>query len=82
MGANLKYVVPAKRFAGRSCVFSFRPLVVADQAELIAECGGQVVWRRRLRFVRPAEMLAAELDGRLLDGRELTFSLKLSEETK
>ena len=82
VGANLKYVVPAKCFAGRSCVFSFRPLVVADQAELIAECGGQVVWRRKLRFVRPAEMLSAEVDGKLLDGRRLTFSLKLLEETK
>lgn len=82
VGANLKYVVPAKCFAGRSCVFSFRPLVVADQAELVAECGNEVIWKKKLRFVRPAEMIAAELDGKLLDGQKLTFSLKLSEETK
>ena len=82
VGANLKYVVPATCFAGRSCVFSFRPLVSADQAELVAECAGRAIWRRKLRFVRPAEMLAAEVDGKLLDGRKLTFSLRLPEKAK
>ena len=80
VGANLKYVVPSICFAGRKTIFSFRPLVVADKAELVAECDGKEIWRKRLLFVKPAEMIAVELDGSLLAGGKLTFSLRVLEE--
>ena len=75
VGANLKYAVPTAYFAGRNTVFSFRPLIVTNNGELTAELNGEVFWRRRLPFVRPAEMIAAELPGKLLSGGELVFKL-------
>ncbi len=76
-GANLKYVVPNSFFPGRRTVFSFRPLIVTDNGLLTATLGGKEIWRKRVPFVRPAEMLTAELDGALLTGDgELVFKLE------
>ncbi len=79
-GANLKYIVPTWYFPNRKTVFSFRPLIVTNNGELTAEINGRTIWKRRLPFVRPAEMITAELDAALLsESGELTFNLKEGE---
>lgn len=76
-GANLKYIVPRWYFRNRKTVFSFRPLIVTNNGELTAEVNGRIVWKRRIPFVRPAEMITAELDAELLsENGELTFNLQ------
>ncbi len=80
VGANLKYTVPNCYFAGRKTVFSFRPLIVADNCELTAKREDQVIMRKRIPFVRPAEMITIELDESQLAGGELTFNLKPGEQ--
>ncbi len=78
-GANLKYTVPNWYFTGRKTVFSFRPLIVTDNGELTAERDGRVVLRKKIPFVRPAEMITLELDESLHAGSELLFILKPGE---
>ncbi len=80
VGANLKYVVPRWYFANRKTVFSFRPLIVTDNGEFTAEINGETVMRKKIRFVRPAEMITVELDEKQLAGGELVFNLKPGEE--
>ncbi len=77
--ANLKYAVPRWYFAGEKTIFSFRPLIVADDGELTAKINGKTVLRKKMRFIRPAEMITVELDGSLLTGGELTFHLQPGE---
>ena len=75
--ANLKYVVPGYFGHGLNTVFSFRPLITADAAQLTARLDGEIVWKRRLRGIRPAEMIKVELPGTLLNrSGELVFSLE------
>ncbi len=81
VGANLKYVVPRWYFAGRKTLFSFRPLIVTDNGEFTAEIDGRVIMRKKIRFVRPAEMITVELDESQLAGGELIFNLKPGEES-
>ncbi len=79
VGANLKYAVPRWYFSGEKTIFSFRPLIVADNGELTAEINGNTVMRKKMRFIRPAEMITVELDGSQLTGGELIFNLKPGE---
>ena len=75
--ANLKYVVPGYFGRGLNTVFSFRPLITADAAQLTARLDGEIVWKRRLRSIRPAEMIKVEIPGTLLNrSGELVFSLE------
>jgi thioredoxin reductase len=67
VSANLKYAVPNFYTAGKTTVFAFRPLVVCEAAELVAELNGEKVWKRRFFHIRPAEMLMVELDGEVLN---------------
>lgn len=75
-GANLKYAIPNYFSPARTTEFSFRPLILSNDATLTAELNGETVWKRRLHHIRPAEMLKAQLPGDLLqqDG-ELVFNL-------
>ena len=80
VAANLKYVIPNRFNRGRACTFSFRPLVVADAATLEAELNGKTVWKRKLTWVKPAEMLKAELSAeQLQESGTLVFRLKEEE---
>ena len=75
--ANLKYVVPGYFSRNLNTVFSFRPLITADAAQLTARLDGEIVWKRRLRSIRPAEMIKVELPGTLLNrSGDLVFSLE------
>ena len=76
VGANLKYVVPAFHTPGIATNFSFRPLIIADDATLRAECEGKTIWEKRLKFVRPAEMISVTLPGELIGHAPITFHLQ------
>ena len=67
---------------GEEVTVSFRPLLIADEAMLRAEIDGETVWQKKLRFVRPAEMISVTLPAGLLDERKVTFHLQNTEETK
>ncbi len=56
-GANVKYVVPHHYCPDRSNRFALRSLVMKDRAELLVRREGAVIKRRKLRHVKPAEML-------------------------
>lgn len=60
-GANLKYVVPNRYRPGISAKLLMRALVVSERAVLTVRQGTTVVRSRKLRHVRPAEMISLEL---------------------
>ena len=59
---TLKYVVPTQATRGEKQSFYFRPLIVANKATLEARADGEVIKKRLIPFVRPAEMLEFELE--------------------
>ena len=67
VSANLKYAIPNYYTAGQEMVFSFRPLIVCDGAELTVTLNGREIWKRRFAHIRPAEMMQIKLDGALLN---------------
>ena len=60
-GANVRYVVPHYYLPGRENLFSLRSLVVKDRATLLVKRNGAVVKRRKLRHVKPSEMIRLTL---------------------
>jgi hypothetical protein len=60
-GSNLKYVLPAKYSPGSGQRFSMRALAPFEDAELSVTASGMELFKRKLRHVRPAEMLSFEL---------------------
>jgi pyruvate/2-oxoglutarate dehydrogenase complex dihydrolipoamide dehydrogenase (E3) component len=60
-GANLKYVVPNSFARDSDGRFFMRPLVVRDTADLAVRQGDTLVRRKKLRHLRPAEMISLEL---------------------
>ena len=74
-GKNLKYAIPNRFESGKDTRFLFRPTVVTDKAVLKALIDGKCVWEKKLMFVRPAEMIFAELPGAILSGA-VTFELE------
>ncbi|MBQ4329728.1 MAG: FAD-dependent oxidoreductase [Lentisphaeria bacterium] len=67
-GSNLKYVVPSRFVPGEPSRFLFRSTIVADKAVLKAEVDGNVCWEKKLTFVRPAEMIIAQIPANTLSG--------------
>ena len=61
VGSNLKYVMPPKYKAAISQRFSMRALAPFDDAEITVSSNGAELYRKRLRFVRPSEMLSLEI---------------------
>jgi NADPH-dependent 2,4-dienoyl-CoA reductase/sulfur reductase-like enzyme len=78
-GANVKYVIPNRCAVGRPARFLMRSLAVREKAELTVRQGDTVVRRRRLRRVRPAEMISLELTpeqtGSISENVPLEFSI-------
>lgn len=72
---NLKYVIPSRLDPEKDSRFLFRPTIAADRAELAALVENQVVWKKSLAFVRPAEMISAEIPRNTLTGA-VTFTLE------
>lgn len=74
-GKNLKYAIPNQFAPARKTRFLFRPTVVTDRAVLKASVNGAAVWEKKLAFVRPAEMIIAEIAPNTLQG-DVTFELE------
>jgi hypothetical protein len=79
-GANLKYVTPGRLVPGTESHFFMRSLVVRDKTELTVTRGTTVLFSKKLRHVRPAEMLSitipAETTTGCTPGEPLRFSLR------
>ena len=75
-GKNLKYAVPncCSPSAINTIRFLFRPTAVADHAVLRAKINDTVVWEKKLHYVRPAEMISAELKNVIVSG-DILFEL-------
>ncbi len=75
-GGNLRYVIPNEYIPGEKTQFFMRSLIVEDDAELIVSLDGQEIMRKKLRFVKPPEMLSVEVPGELTArGGQLSFAL-------
>ena len=75
-GANLRYVTPAKFIPGADVHFFMRSLVVEESAELLVRLDGAEIMRKKMRHVKPPEMLAVDVPGKLTaGGGELEFEL-------
>ena len=74
-GNNLKYVVPGRNSPAKESRFLFRPTIVCDRAVLKAEVNGENVWNKKLSFVRPAEMIIADIPAGILK-QDVVFSLE------
>lgn len=82
-GANLKYVVPNSYYAGQKTVFSFRPMIVTNNGILTVTLGDDIIVKKTIPFVRPAEMINLELSKEQLEsGGELTFTLEKGTEVE
>ena len=66
-GSNIRYIIPGKFRPGREMVFTMRPLIVKNKAELKISQGKKPVCTRRLLHVQPSEMISITVD---LDGAE------------
>lgn len=75
-GGNLRYVTPNQYIPGEKTQFFMRSLIVEDDTELIVSLDGQEIMRKKLRFVKPPEMLSVEVPGELTArGGQLSFAL-------
>lgn len=75
-GGNLRYVTPNEYIPGEKTQFFMRSLIVEDDAELVVTLDGQEIMRKKLRFVKPPEMLSVEVPGELTArGGQLSFAL-------
>ncbi len=60
-GANVRYVVPHEFIPGRENKFSMRSLVVKDEGRLLVKQDGAVIKKRKLKHIKPAEMVHVTL---------------------
>ncbi|MPN56744.1 hypothetical protein SDC9_204436 [bioreactor metagenome] len=84
---NLSYVVPNACRRGVPTRFYMRPKVLCRRAELLVKNGdGTVLLRKKLQYVKPAEMITADLPAESTadcpDTAELRFELRPEEEAK
>ncbi len=84
---NLSYVVPNACRRGVPTRFYMRPKVLCRRAELLVKKGdGTVLLRKKLQYVKPAEMITADLPAESTAGcpdtAELRFELRPEEEAK
>ena len=68
---NLKYVIPNSFIPEKPTRFLFRPTIVTDKALLKAKINGETLWEKKLNFVRPAEMIFAQIPEKTLTGNVL-----------
>jgi len=79
-GANIKYVTPNRCTIDGDLPFFMRSLIIRESAELSVSQGTGVVFTKKIKHVRPAEMISvtlAEKGTAALDpSQPLTFSLR------
>ena len=74
-GDNLRYVVPNKVCATAENHFYMRASTVMDKAILkVSDSGGREIFRKNLRYVKPAEMISVSFNSQ--DAAELKFVLE------
>jgi len=76
-GPNLRYVAPSAIEPGRVNRIYARSLVWAEDATLELVSGEEVLMKRRLRFVRPPEMISLDIDGSKTGAGANGFELRL-----
>jgi NADPH-dependent 2,4-dienoyl-CoA reductase/sulfur reductase-like enzyme len=84
---NLSYVVPNACRKGVATRFYMRPKVLCRKAELLVKgADGAVLLRKKVQYVKPAEMITVELPGELTascpEKTELRFELNPAGEEK
>ena len=80
-GANIKYVTPNYRSTDADTHFFMRSMIVADSATLRVSRGDEIVASKKLKHVKPAEMiefdLKADVDSeKIVSDSPLEFSLE------
>ncbi len=60
-GANVRYVIPNRYCPGQKNHFYLRSMVVEDKAELQASIDGNIVFSKKLNYVKPAEMVSVDI---------------------
>lgn len=74
---NLSYVVPNACRPGVPTRFYMRPKTLCSRAELLVKKeDGTVLFRKNLRYVKPAEMITADLPGELTEKCPETAELR------
>ncbi len=66
-GSNVKYVVPSKYRKGCSGRFYLRSLAPFESASLNVNCRHEILLNRKMKFVRPSEMISFTLEPEILD---------------
>lgn len=76
-GANLRYVSPGGFVVGRPARYFMRAMTIMDEAQMVGILDGKEVYRRKLRWVKPAEMISVDLPAEAVagGGEELEFRL-------
>lgn len=78
--ANLGYVVPNSCGRGVRVRFYMRPRILCPLAELTISSGGSLLLKKRIRYVKPAEMICVELPAEATAGlpvdARLNFALE------
>lgn len=79
-GPNLRYVTPNRCATGLQQHFFMRPLLIREKAELIIRQNDSIVFSKKLKHVKPAEMISITLPEKatinLSSNHPLTFSLR------
>jgi pyruvate/2-oxoglutarate dehydrogenase complex dihydrolipoamide dehydrogenase (E3) component len=80
-GSHIKYVVPNACTPSDESRFYMRPLVSRDTAELTLRQAETVIWSKKLRHVRPAEMISVTVSkedaGKIVPDSPVAFSLQI-----
>jgi hypothetical protein len=81
-GANIKYVTPNYRSPSFDTHFFMRSMIVADSATLCVKCGDALVASKKLKHVKPAEMIEFDFKAgvdseKITTGASFEFSLEI-----
>lgn len=79
-GSNIKYVIPNQCIPERDSHFFMRAMIVREHAELSVQQCGKKIYSKKLRHVKPAEMISLVLKKKDLEkadkGKEIEFSIE------
>ncbi len=78
-GANVRYVVPNRYCPGQKNHFYLRSMVVEDKAELQASIDGNIVFSKKVNYVKPAEMISVDIPPEVTTGKSGDLIISLAE---
>jgi len=76
-GSNLKYVIPGSFSRERDNHFYMRSLIVRNHAELVFTLDGREMKRKKIRHIKPSEMISFTLKKEELESHEMTDDSRL-----